>query len=729
MPAGIGYGDVAEERAENPRHAPDPRFDPADDAAHADAVGVGAERDRDADLDDLHATVKRAVEDARDFFESNLEPEMIEATDYYWGRPFGDEREGRSKVVSPVVRDVTLAQMPSFMRIVFGSEHIVEYRARLQKNEEQARQATEYVRYIVTEDNPGFLHIHAAVKDGLVRRLGIFKWWWEEEHRTERTKLNRLTPEDLLILSADDAVDQIEIVARRDDGTVDAQVTHHNVEGRARFCALPPEEFLFTPDARLPLAEVPLVAHTRDVRKDELLAMGIPEEAIDRAAKSSRRRSRVASGGLEDARQYHEGAGADTTDDARPEETKTVLFTEAYMLVGGDEEGRPAERRLFLCVGDDYEVVNGEGDLVDDDLPFAIFTPEPEPHTIVGLSNWDKVKDVQRITSQLLRGALDSIAEALVPMTEVVQGEVNVGDLIKPDVSRIVRTRRPGMLQVHKVPFIGGDVLAMLDYFKGEREDRTGTSRAGSGLDADALQSSTKAAVAATISASQQQIEMLVRVFAETALKDLFRGLLRLVISHQDKERVVRLRGQYVAVDPRSWDASMDVQVNVALGQGTPEDRLATLSGLISSQMTLLGQGSPLVTNVELRAALAQATELAGFPHADKYYRPWGSEQETQMQEARAQQPPPPDPQMAAVQMAAEVERMKAQTSAQVELMKLELEKYKVELQDDREREKMVRDAALREYEIEAKYGSEIVDSELKAKVAADRAASGGADA
>ena len=80
--------------------------------------------------------------------------------------------------------------------------------------------------------------------------------------------------------------------------------------------------------------------------------------------------------------------------------------------------------------------------------------------------------------------------------------------------------------------------------------------------------------------------------------------------------------------------------------------------------------------------------------------------------------PPPPDANMALVQ----VEAAKAQSEMQIAQQKLELEKWKAQMEDDRERDKIAREAALKEYELELKHAVEIEDARLKAKIAADRA-------
>jgi len=697
----------------NPRSKPDPRYDPANDAESAKAHG-GTKKKKKERLEEIQSIVQRSLERARSHYEENLEPDQKLATDYYMGRPFDDEVDGRSKVVSTDIRDATHAQMPSLARIFFSPENAVEFRPRGPTDEPQARQMTDYIRYVVSEDNPGFLIFDSWFKDALVRRLGWVKWFWDEFYRVEATNYTGLDIDGLVALQSDEGVENIELTSEEGSELYDVRVTRRKKGGCPKFTAVPPEEMVFTPNARS-LETAQLVAHVRRVTVEELIQLGIDEDLIDEAQDEPDSDNED----LESTRQV-EGSAWDRDDDENVDPSqRKVLFAEAYCLIDGDDD-KIAELRLFQCVGPKYLIANGDGlgEIVDE-IPFAPLTPHPEPHTIVGLSNFDLLRDVQRVNSQLERGMLDSLAMALEPKTEVVEGEVNMADLMNPEINGIVRVRRPGMQREILHSFVGMDVLPVLGYFNEKKENRTGQTKAAQGLDADSLQSSTKAAVAATLSASQQRIEYIARVFAETGVKSLFKGLLRLVVKHQDEKRMVRLRDQYVEIDPRAWDASMDVMVNVGLGQGTPEDRIGALSGILAAQKEMQAMGSPLVSNVEIRATFARAIEFAGFRNPDQFLKPWGPQEEMAMQQAQSENAPPPDPQMLLVQ----IEQSRVAGQAQIDREKLELERWKIQLQDDREREKIARDAALKEYELELKHGVEIEDLKLKAKIQADRAA------
>jgi hypothetical protein len=668
--------------------------------------------------EDIQDQVRRQLEEAIQHYEENLEPDQAEATKYYHGRPFGDEEKGRSKAVSTDVRDAIKAKMPSLMRIFFGSEDVLEFiSSKGPEGEAQARQATDYVNHVIRVDNPGYRIIQGAFKDAEIRRLGIIKWWVEEHERVNTAVHSGLTEEQLALFEMEGI--EYDILSQELDGTFSARVTRRESDKRVRIEGVPNEQFVYTPGAR-DLDSAPLVAHVREVPASELVEMGIDPDVIEEA---KGQRKRPGDGDLADARLPYESDHSDKEGEL-DESMRPVLFAEAYVLIDTDGDA-VAERRKFWCVGPDHKVVNGGGlgELVDE-VPFADFTPDIEPHELEGRSTWDDLKDVQRIASQILRGTLNSLALSIDPATEVVTNEVNMSDLLNPEMGKFIRVRRPGMMREIKHSFVGPDTLPMLEYFQSVKENRTGVSKAAAGLDADALQSSTQAAVAATVSASHQQVELVARNFAEGGMKRLMRGVLKATVQHANRPRVIRLRGQYVEMDPRAWDVDMDVEVNVALGSGLMEERFAVLGMVLQDQGALMEAGSPLVSWVEMRATREKMIEMSGFKDASAFYKPWGPEEQAQWEEAQANQQPEPDAAMLLVQV--EMQKVQAavqeaQAKLQNEQQKLALEREKLVRQSDHERDKLAREFQLKLEELKLK-SQEFEVSAVMQAVEADRA-------
>jgi len=218
--------------------------------------------------------------------------------------------------------------------------------------------------------------------------------------------------------------------------------------------------------------------------------------------------------------------------------------------------------------------------------------------------------------------------------------------------------------------------------------------------------------VTATVQGAQERIELVARLFAENGMKRLFKGLLRLIVRHQDKPRVVRLRGKWVQVDPRYWDADLDVQVNVALGRGTDQDKMQFLTAIAAKQeqiMQTAGPMNPLASVPEYRNTLAQITALAGFKDAARYFK----EIDPQHLQQLAQQPPPPDPNMELVK----IEAQKVQAQIQIDQAKLQQAAQEAQMKHEAEMEKMRLETMVKLAEMEAKYGTQKSVAELEAEV------------
>jgi len=275
--------------------------------------------------------------------------------------------------------------------------------------------------------------------------------------------------------------------------------------------------------------------------------------------------------------------------------------------------------------------------------------------------------------------------------------------------------RAPGMVQPFTTPFVGQAAFPMLDYLDDIKQTRTGISKAASGLDAGALQSTTKAAVSATVNAAHQHIEMIARIFAETGLRKLFTGILKLVIENQDKARMIRLRNTFVPIDPRSWDANMDVIVNVGVGDGTLEDRINILNQVAMRQEMLIketGVNNPVVSLPQYTNTLTKMLQLAGIKDSQNYFNQLPVD---------FQLPEPAPPKPTPEEMLAEVQVQSIQADIQKKAAELDLEREKMIMSDDRERDRVEQDGILRRYELELKYGVQIQSAEINAAMNTDR--------
>jgi hypothetical protein len=679
---------------------------------------------------ELQGIVAGELEDAVSYIDADVSPIRAKGTEYYRGDPFGNEEDGRSQVVAMEVRDTVSAMMPSLMRVFFSSENVVEYMPRGPEDVAGAQQATDYANFVFTNDNNGFMTTYALFKDALVRKCGIAKYWWEEVEEVKIEDYSGLDDQTVQMLMSEGA--EVKIVVSYPDLSVtadmmqpqidpatgqpmamqtpmlhDVQIKRTTKDGRIRIMAVPPEELVIDRRARS-FEEASIIAHRQMATVDDLLKMGYELDEIE---------ENISSTDLDSNDEYLARQPLSTTmgagDSLNPGQRR-VLYVEAYIPVDFDGDGI-AELRKVCCMGSGYTVVRN---LPASYIPFVDFPCDPEPHTspLEAMSVFDLTHDIQEIKSEVLRNTLDSLAQSIHPRTAVVEGQVNIDDVLNNETGAIIRMRAPGMVQPFSTPFVGQAAFPMLDYMDSMKEDRTGMSKAAMGLDADALQSSTKAAVAATIGASQGRLELQARILAE-GMKKLFKGILYLITTHQDKPRMVRLRNEWVEIDPRAWNASMDVTVNIGLGNGDSNERIQALTMIASKQEQIIqqyGLNNPVVTPAMYIRTLQRIIELSGFKDASSYI---------QQLPADFQMPQADQPQPTPEQVLAQVQAQSIQADIQKKAAELELQREKMIRDDDYRRDQMAQDLMLKKYELELKYSTQISTAEIDARQAMDREA------
>ena len=687
---------------------------------------------------DFDAHIKAMIEDAIQYQDTELSPLRAAATDRYLGRPFGNEEPGRSQVVLTKVRDAVVGALPSLLRVFFGAERVVEFVPADEQRVEQARQETDYVQHVFAEENAGFMQAHSVLKDGLIRKIGAFKWYWDDSANTKSYKLDNVTQSELEMMMQDDRLEVTRIEdappyvpdaeAEDDTGAPAAQPQGqpqgqpqqppekcYNIEvtkkkeGRACVVTLPPEEFIWSREGRT-IDDALFVGHRTDKTRGELIAMGVDAKAIDEHA------------GIDDTLQmnFEEIARRQVLSSAMqkdPDSGKAndkILYVEGYAKIDFDGDGVAELRRVCTIGPAFYPVVNEP----TDERPFSIFCPDPEPHTMLGLSWDDRLGDLQKISSFMLRAVLDSAAAAIFPRTAYVEGQANVQDILNTEIGAPIRIKQPNAVQTFAHPFLGKDMLPLLDVVDEIEERRTGQSKGAMGLDADALQSTEKDAAKEAVTASQAQLELLCRIFAEQTLKPLFKGIRRLLIKHQPRPKVVRLRDQWVQIDPRVWEADADCICTVALGTSFIGNKVATLTAIAQKQeqiLQLLGPQNPVVTLGQYVGTLRRIIELQGFHDSSSFFNPLP----LNFSMPAPQPQVPPEQQIAQAQI--QIEQMKTQRELAIKESELQLKQAEMAQKYDLELKKLALENVLRRYAIDAQFHASYTEQQTDADADTER--------
>lgn len=554
--------------------------------------------------DELKNLIAVEFEDAIGTTGSQLAQDRARAWDYYMQKPFGNEREGHSKVVTSDVADVIDGTMPSLMRIFATAENLVMMDPVGAEDVELAQQETDGLHHIFWKDNDGFQLLDTWMTDANMQRTGYVMCWWDESEHVTTETYNGLTDADRLGLFDEDE-DEIELIESDtrfaevpleggdlvEQEVHDIQIRRITKRGRIRIEAVPQNEMRVSKDAnKVDPGSGRMAGREREVTKDELLSLGISREKIEQLPKGGQ----ASESPEETARREPDEHDDDITID--DSQTK-YLWREAYIKADYDGDGRAETRRVVT--------VNGE--LLENDpadrQPFHALCPQPLPHKHTGRSLADRAMDIQLIGSTLLRQGLDNVYRTNQPGHAVWEqglGDTTMADLLAPEVGKVVTFSRPvaESYTPMTVPFTAGASFEFLNYFEKAKKDRTGISSDSEGLTPDALKNIQRSVLAAATDLARMKIELVARRFGEGGLKSLFLHMHELMIKHRPKKRMVQLRNEWIPIDPQAWRKRTDLTVTVGMGIGTRDQNLLHLEALWDKLRDIVqaGGGGSIVT-------------------------------------------------------------------------------------------------------------------------------------
>jgi hypothetical protein len=550
-----------------------------------------------------------------------------------------------------------------------------------------------------------------------VKKTGVLKVYWEDYSEATIHTYSNLTEEEMSVIVNDDNVTVIEQSTEMEMSAdsfgmevempkYELKISHKKDTGKLCVESVPPEEFFVDRNAKS-VKDAYVVAHKTEMRVGDLVAMGYDFDVVSELSGNSTDDT------FSDAEAFERnGYSDDGEEHSQDPSMKLVEVTEAYMKMDVYGTGQATMHR-FILGGGNKELLDFEP---WGDIPFAVFEIDPEPHTFFGRSIADLIMNDQDSSTAMLRGMMDNVALVNNPSIDVVEGQVNMDDIMNNEIGSIRRVKVQGAIQANAIPFVAGQTLVAMQYLDDEIQVKTGVTKASMGLDPNALANSTATAAQLTAQQGAGQIEVIARNIAEGGMKRLFKLMLNLLVENSCEETMMRLNGQYVPIDPRSWNTAMDVTVNVGLGTGKEENKHAALNQAFQTQMQIwqaYGPTNGLVTMTGMRNTLADMLVLAGVRNTDRYFNPMTPEQEQQLiaQQQQAQGQPQPSPEAQAI---VEAETIKANAKAQTDMMKLEIEAQKAISEDDRKRDQMDQDLLVDAAKILGNHGTSVDIARIK---------------
>lgn len=673
----------------------------------------------------IESIVSTAIQDAVDFIDGEIAPQRIKAQRYFDLEVDIGHEEGRSSVISSKCRDVVRGLKPSLQRVFLSSEKPVEFSPRGPEDVQVAEQATNFISYKFQQQN-GYKLLNDVFQDALVKKTGIAYVYFDEQEETEIETFNNLSEDEFALIGAEDDVEIIESEVLEDavvnpDGSeivtnvYNLKISRRKSKGDIAVKAIAPEDFFVDRNSRS-VEDCYVIGHSSEMRVADLLAMGFSLD--DLAGLNSTEYSVTDDEAEFERRGYAVDEGEDENASTA---SKKITVTQAFMELDIEGTGAPILYQ-FICAGANYKVL----DFYEaEEVPYAIFEVDPEPHAFFGTSIVDLVINDQDASTSMLRGILDNAALVNNPAVQIVDGQVAVEDLLSNEIGRIVRVKNLGAVSEMAVPFTAAQTLPALQYFDQLVDNKTGVSKMAQGLDPDVLKSATATSVAASLEGQAGQAEVIARNLAEGGMKRLFKLMLNIMVKNIDKEQIIRLNGSFVPIDLKNWNVDLDLICNVGVGTGREREKAATLQQTLQIQQQIYqgyGPQNGVVTLSQMRNTLADLLALGGLKNADRYFMPMTPEIEQQMmqqqqqaaQQAQMAQGQQPNP----AQMLMQAEQMKVQTNAQVQMAKAQMDnQYKMHelaMKDDLQRDEMVQDLAIKVAEILGKYGTAVDVQQVK---------------
>lgn len=680
-----------------------------------------ARRTRKVEESELKALIAAEIANAEMFDGDGAEgagqPERKRAMEYYNGiMTDTPHQEGWSQFKSRDVADVIGWVLPGIIRVFTASDRMVDYEPERPGDEEFTDQASDYANYVFWRDNDGYRILWDATHDSLLVADGIVKTWWDDSEECDYAVRSGLTAEAIALLLDDpdtEIVSQkegeaIQGVAEAQDPatgqmvqqivevpTFDLKTKRVTSRGRIRVEAIEPENFLKDRES-ITIEDSRFTAH-RDphMTRSKLIEMGFDAKKVEALPRYN---WPAANSGEAQARnnfQYGIANGDKSMD--------RIDFYECYVKADVNNDG-VAETVLAYYAG-----AGGTGELLDwsvwdDETPFTQIPCEPVPHRFASRSLAGEAMDVQQIKTTVFRQLLNNTYQVNNPQKDVeVNSIINMDELMNPTIGGVL-LRKQGTPPVgyNIVPSIMTEALGTIDAMDRVVEMRTGVSRATMALDPEALQDQTATASNNQRDSAYSQIELIARNQAELGWKKVFAKILKLMVKHQDQPRTIRLRDEWVDIDPRDWNTRMDATINVGLGTGSRDRDMSMLNGILLQQIGMADrlQAAGLVDLAldmmpRIRKTLVKFIEAAGIKNADSFYPDITPEMLPKIKQMIAQMQSQPDPKT-------QVEMQKLQLETQAKQAEMQMDSQKQQADLALQQEKINSEFELKRYQIDA---------------------------
>ena len=657
--------------------------------------------------------------------QSVLGQRRAQAIEAYLGLNTNPAPAGRSQVVDRSVYETIHTMLPSLVRIFAGSsDDVCKFIPVGPEDEQGAEQTTAVIGNVVTEQNQWEQICTDWIHDAMLLSNGYAMAYWDQSERLIRERYDGQSDDQVAAILQDKAVRVVEHSQKPDEeANEQMQQAYQQAMQQYKMVAQQAQQAGQMPP---PPPQKPQPAYLHDLVIDRLENDGgvcikvLPPEhcyvGIDTPDwtlkdcpyfefRSLKTIADLRAMGLEvpdditddDSEDTDEDYARDRFGEDRENDIKGVMrqvwARMIWVRCDAEDDG---QSRLY------YTIVVGRTILYAEPcsrIPVASMTPQPLPHRHIGMSIAETIVDIQNIKTAVKRGGLDNLYLAS-NGRYAVSAKVNLADFLDARPGGVVRMiddaamPAEGHIMPLQHPFAFGEIIGGLEYFDQERQNRTGAMRGAAGLEANAMNRAAVGTTMAMQSHSAMRTEHVARMMAP-AVEYLFSLVHELVSKHQNKPKIIKMRGRWTPVDPQAWRTKRDVRISVGVGAGNKESMMMQLQGVLAAQMQI-GLPLGLVARDNIHATNVEILKLAGFSNPDKF---WPDPTRLPPQ----QQPPSP-------------EQIKAQASIQLEQFKAQQDQMKFQAEQQLEQQRMQMQAELDRNREEMQARQKMLEAQMNAE-------------
>ena len=564
---------------------------------------------------------------------SDLTRERLKATYEYAGVAEGHlAPEGVSGIVDTSTTEIVEAYTAIISDLFLSNKKLAKFTSFEKGPQAQANAfaASDITNYCLFKSNPGWAIMNDWFKSALLWKNGIVRWDYVEDYEYTYEEYDSLSQMKVDELLSDDNVEVIgnlkvenqvdlDLLNQEDPNAmqqasnimyVDVRIRRKTDMSGVKIKLVPQENVRISRDATAiddaQYVGVQFPMSRSEIRKQwPAIADSVEDwDELGDVAWNTKYTEEQAARKQITGQEYWQGSN---DEDIFPlEANREVNVIESWVRVDRDGDGIAELKRV---------ITSGSTILHEEDVDFirlASLVPISIPHEFYGLSMADFTRSSTLASTAILRGFVENTYLTNYSPKLADPNVVDFAALQSMGPKDIVPTNGNPAAAVHPMPpeTIASGTVPLLQHLQLIKEQATGMSKAAQGLQSELFVSgNSEQKLSSVQAASQKRIQHIARLFAETGVERLVKGVYRCMRQEMKMMKYVNAEGVYGSIDPSTLPRDMDIEIMVDVGENSNANLILKNEKILKEIIPMVEQsGKGIVLKSD-----APATALTGL--------------------------------------------------------------------------------------------------------------------